>query len=162
MSARSACSRGPHRRVGQSGQSGAPRRLEYRLCPACLDRFESAAENCFERGRSPAQFALRLCGVGDRIPQHEIELAAGQQWRAAGYPRERNPGGRRPMTIDMLEGRHRQWVDRLGSLRTCDGAGFDAAKIVPYAYRHTYAQRHADAGVPIDVLAELQYLITGT
>ena len=24
-----------------------------------------------------------------------------------------------------------------------------------YAYRHTYAQRHADAGVPIDVLAEL-------
>ena len=27
--------------------------------------------------------------------------------------------------------------------------------IIPYAYRHTYAQRHADAGVPIDVLAEL-------
>lgn len=27
--------------------------------------------------------------------------------------------------------------------------------MVPYAYRHTYAQRHADAGVPIDVLAEL-------
>ncbi|MGH3185019.1 MAG: hypothetical protein ACRDOE_24365, partial [Streptosporangiaceae bacterium] len=25
----------------------------------------------------------------------------------------------------------------------------------PYAYRHSYAQRHADAGVPIDVLAEL-------
>ena len=24
-----------------------------------------------------------------------------------------------------------------------------------YCYRHTYAQRHADAGVPIDVLAEL-------
>lgn len=26
---------------------------------------------------------------------------------------------------------------------------------MPYAYRHTYAQRHADAGVAIDVLAEL-------
>ena len=26
---------------------------------------------------------------------------------------------------------------------------------MPYAYRHSYAQRHADAGVPIDVLAEL-------
>jgi integrase len=24
-----------------------------------------------------------------------------------------------------------------------------------YAYRHTYAQRHADAGVPVDVLREL-------
>jgi len=28
-----------------------------------------------------------------------------------------------------------------------DRAMFDAAKIVPYAYRHSYAQRHADAGV---------------
>ena len=66
-----------------------------------------------------------------------------------------NPGGRRSMTIDMLEGRHREWADGLGPLRTRDGAVFDTAKIVPYAYRHTYAQRHADAGVPIDVLAEL-------
>ena len=37
-------------------------------------------------------------------------------------------------------------------LRTRDGTEFDKTKIVPYAYRHTYAQRHADAGVPIDVL----------
>lgn len=37
-------------------------------------------------------------------------------------------------------------------LRTADGAEFDKRKIVPYAYRHTYAQRHADAGVGIDVL----------
>ena len=66
-----------------------------------------------------------------------------------------NPDGRKPMTIDMLEGRHREWVDRLGPLRTRDGTEFDKAKITPYAYRHTYAQRHADAGVPIDVLAEL-------
>src|SRR5215470_2110867 len=66
-----------------------------------------------------------------------------------------NPDGRKPMTIDMLEGRHREWADQLGPLRTRDGAEFDTAKIVPYAYRHTYAQRHADAGVPIDVLAEL-------
>ena len=55
----------------------------------------------------------------------------------------------------MLEGRHREWVTALGPLRTRDGAEFDPAKVVPYAYRHTYAQRHADAGVPIDVLAEL-------
>jgi integrase len=66
-----------------------------------------------------------------------------------------NPDGRKPMTIDMLEGRHREWVGRLGPLRTGDGSEFDKAKITPYAYRHTYAQRHADAGVPIDVLAEL-------
>jgi len=66
-----------------------------------------------------------------------------------------NPDGRKPMTIDMFEGRHREWVDALGPLHTRDGATVDPAKITPYAYRHTYAQRHADAGVPIDVLAEL-------
>jgi hypothetical protein len=27
--------------------------------------------------------------------------------------------------------------------------------LVPYAYRHSYAQRHADAGVPLDVLRDL-------
>ena len=32
---------------------------------------------------------------------------------------------------------------------------FDPALIIPYALRHSYAQRHADAGVPIDVLREL-------
>jgi Phage integrase family len=67
----------------------------------------------------------------------------------------RNPDGRRPISIAMLEDRHRQWSRGLGTLRSRDGAEFDNTKIVPYAYRHTYAQRHADAGVPIDVLAEL-------
>lgn len=32
---------------------------------------------------------------------------------------------------------------------------FDKSKIFPYAYRHTYAQRHSDAGVPVDVLQQL-------
>ena len=35
------------------------------------------------------------------------------------------------------------------------GTEFDRAKIVPYAYRHTYAQRHADAGIAVDVLSQL-------
>jgi len=40
-------------------------------------------------------------------------------------------------------------------LRTGDGREFDKARVIPYAYRHTYAQRHADAGVAPDVLREL-------
>lgn len=40
-------------------------------------------------------------------------------------------------------------------LTTSDGVEFDKRRIVLYAYRHSYAQRHADAGVPIDVLREL-------
>ena len=38
---------------------------------------------------------------------------------------------------------------------TVDGTEYDKSRIVLYAYRHTYAQRHADAGVGIDVLREL-------
>src|SRR5690349_6030604 len=41
------------------------------------------------------------------------------------------------------------------TMRTRDGIEVDKSKITPYVYRHCYAQRHADAGVPIDVLAEL-------
>jgi integrase len=67
----------------------------------------------------------------------------------------RNPGGRRAVSTDTLDQRHREWVDSLGTLRTRDGAEFDKARATPYAYRHSYAQRHADAGVPIDVLAQL-------
>ena len=34
-------------------------------------------------------------------------------------------------------------------------APFDRSLITPYAFRHSYAQRHADAGVPVEVLKEL-------
>jgi len=53
------------------------------------------------------------------------------------------------------------WVARTGpidgELRGPDGrpVPFDASLITPYALRHSYAQRHADAGVPVDVLKEL-------
>jgi len=67
----------------------------------------------------------------------------------------RNPEGRTAMSIAMLDERHRDWVASLPTLRTRDGVEVDKTRLVPYAYRHTYAQRHADSGVPIDVLAEL-------
>jgi integrase len=67
----------------------------------------------------------------------------------------RNPDGHKAISRSTLEARHREWVTTLATLRTRDGIEFNTVKLVPYAYRHTYAQRHADAGVPIDVLAEL-------
>ncbi|MFA4085279.1 site-specific integrase [Mycobacteroides salmoniphilum] len=36
-----------------------------------------------------------------------------------------------------------------------DAVPFDRSKISAYSFRHTYAQRHADAGTPPDVLKEL-------
>ncbi len=67
----------------------------------------------------------------------------------------RNPDGTRAITAFSLAFAHRTWIKRMPELVTADGVDFDKAKIVLYAYRHTYAQRHADAGVGIDVLREL-------
>ncbi len=61
---------------------------------------------------------------------------------------------------------HRTWVDALPDFlvpTTVEERGqavtrmlpFDKSRIFPYAYRHSYAQRHADAGVAPDVLKEL-------
>ncbi|HEY5149179.1 MAG TPA: tyrosine-type recombinase/integrase [Mycobacterium sp.] len=53
------------------------------------------------------------------------------------------------------------WVKQIGTIHGDllgpDGrpAPFDTSLITPYALRHCYAQRHADAGVPVDVLREL-------
>ncbi len=69
--------------------------------------------------------------------------------------RVRNPDGRKAISTTTLAARHRDWLAALPILRTQDGTEFDKTRVVPYAYRHSYAQRHADAGVPIDVLAEL-------
>jgi integrase len=53
------------------------------------------------------------------------------------------------------------WTGQIGAIDSeLPGAGgapapFDPSLITPYALRHSYAQRHADAGVPVDVLKEL-------
>lgn len=55
----------------------------------------------------------------------------------------------------------RAWVERIptidGELVGPNGepAPFERSLVIPYALRHSYAQRHADAGVPVDVLKEL-------
>lgn len=66
-----------------------------------------------------------------------------------------NRDGVKPIPLSSLDKAHREWVDSLPVLRTGDGREFDKARVIPYAYRHTYAQRHADAGVAPDVLREL-------
>jgi integrase len=107
---------------------------------------------------------------GRRLPisEHTATLITAQQQRVRArftdtplgelklLPTDRrNPGGRRGITGFSLAFAHRVWVERLGVLRTTDGIEYDKTKIVLYAYRHSYAQRHADAGVPVEVLREL-------
>jgi len=75
-----------------------------------------------------------------------------------------NPMGRKP--LPPVSDRHREWIDALPDFlvpTTIETDGllvtkmlpFDRAKIFCYAYRHTYAQRHADAGIEPDVLRKL-------
>ncbi|MFE2159099.1 hypothetical protein ACFW9M_14960 [Streptomyces lydicus] len=77
-----------------------------------------------------------------------------------------NPDGMKPISTNWVGCLHREWVDSLPEFLVptvveIDGGRitkmlpFDKAKIFLYAYRHTYAQRHADAGVPVDVLKVL-------
>ncbi len=66
-----------------------------------------------------------------------------------------NPHGRRAISENQLGQRRRTWIEQLPALLVADGTEFDKTRVVPYAYRHTYAQRHADAGVPVDVLSQL-------
>jgi HPt (histidine-containing phosphotransfer) domain-containing protein len=78
---------------------------------------------------------------------------------------KKNPRGTKAI-YSISEG-HRSWVDSLpdflvpiiveeeGGEPVTRLMPFDKTRIFPYAYRHTYAQRHADADVAPDVLEEL-------
>jgi integrase len=130
--------------------------------------------NCLSRDKDEAAVLVydnaKAHRLGRRLPISEATAAVitGQQQRVrAMFPdtpiaelallptTRRNPHGRTPISIDMLDARHREWVSDLPILCARGGLEINKTKIVPYVYRHCYAQRHADAGVPIDVLAEL-------
>jgi integrase len=118
---------------------------------------------------------------GRRLPIPEATAAAimAQQQRVRQrFPHEppdhltllptpaRNPHGRRSITDNSVTSRQRKWVDALPDIlvplavevdgkTTTKMLPFNKKRIFPYSFRHTYAQRHADAGVPVDVLREL-------
>lgn len=77
------------------------------------------------------------------------------------FPAKRARGKHPHMGTQALSSAVRFWADSLPRLDSNipDGEGnplpFDRSAIFPYAFRHTYAQRHADAGVPVDVLRDL-------
>jgi integrase len=67
-----------------------------------------------------------------------------------------NPDGTKPMHAETFGNAHREFIDQIADLLLDeDNNPFDRRRVVPYAYRHSYAQRHADQGVAPDVLREL-------
>ena len=130
--------------------------------------------DCLDRDRDGAPVLVydnhKAARLGRRLPVSEATarlITAQQAWTRARFPRTpaaglkllptvlANPDGRKGIRTESLSERHRTWIDALPPLLRADGSAYDKAKITLYAYRHTYAQRHADAGVPADVLREL-------
>jgi integrase len=71
-------------------------------------------------------------------------------------PRRRcNPTGRLAMASPTLSNRVAKWIKRIPPLIDEDGSAFGSEHVYLYALRHSYAQRHADAGVAIDTLQKL-------
>lgn len=129
----------------------------------CLDRDSDGAPVLVYDNHKAARLGRRL-----PVSESTAQLVADQQaWTRARFPQTpaaglkllptvfANPDGRKGIRTESLSERHRTWADALPPLLRADGSEYDKAKITLYAYRHTYAQRHADAGVPVDVLREL-------
>ncbi|MER7408111.1 tyrosine-type recombinase/integrase [Streptomyces sp. NPDC000070] len=77
------------------------------------------------------------------------------------FPSITDHSGFAHMGASSLANSMREWVAAIPVLLSdeLDEHGsrmpFDRTLIFPYAFRHSYAQRHADAGIPVDVLKEL-------
>ena len=69
--------------------------------------------------------------------------------------RKCNPTGRLPVISPTLSYRVSTWVRTIPTLLDENGSAFPTESVYLYALRHSYAQRHADAGVPLDTLQKL-------
>ena len=132
----------------------------------CLARDTSGAVLVWDNHKSKRH--------GRRLPILQSTADAIQRWaeRRLELP---VPDGSTPYLFPAIAARAREpylrtvnlnrairlWVDGLERLDTndVDDLGnpipFDRTLIYPYAFRHSYAQRHADNGTPIDVLRDL-------
>ncbi len=143
----------------------------------CLD-YDEDADVTGERRRSPVLVhdMPKVDKVGCRLPIHDREavIITAQQTRVAAefpatptrllalFPRPlKNPDGTRPLATAHLQRAMRDWVTALPRLDASerDAAGrpvpFPRDTVTPYAFRHSFAQRHADAGTPLDALKDL-------
>ena len=108
--------------------------------------------------------------LGRRLPILESTAKAISDWKeirkslSSSSPEYLFPGStitEKHLSSNALSGAIRTWVRGLESLNSDeidpngDPVPFDRSKIHPYAFRHSYAQRHADNGTPVDVLRQL-------
>ena len=144
---------------------------------ACLDYDEHTGDDGKRRASPVLVHDMpKVFKTGCRLPVHDREAAiiTAQQARVraafpgtppdrlALFPRPlKNPDGTKPIAAAHLQRAMRAWVTALprldGPERGADGCllPFPRELVFPYAFRHSFAQRHADAGTPVDTLKEL-------
>ncbi|MGH2928207.1 MAG: tyrosine-type recombinase/integrase, partial [Solirubrobacteraceae bacterium] len=69
--------------------------------------------------------------------------------------RQLNPEGTEPISTSHFDWVIRGWVRGLPELIGPSGEQYPRERVIPYAFRHSFAQRHADNSTPIDVLATM-------
>jgi integrase len=147
------------------------------LAFACLDYDEHIGDDGQRRASPVLVHDMAKVGkFGCRLPIHERDAAiiTAQQARVRTafpdtptdhlvlFPRPlKNPDGSKPIATAQLQRMMRAWVGALprldGPERGADGRllPFPRERVFPYTFRHSFAQRHADAGTPVDTLKEL-------
>lgn len=107
-----------------------------------------------------------------RLPVDQSTAAIIEQWHArlttlhippgcAGYrfpaPGARNRARRGHLNANQFRKAANAWIDMIPQPTgfSEDAANFPASNIDLYGFRHSFAQRHADNGTPVDVLRDL-------
>jgi integrase len=164
---------GPDRRAMVELQASVGRRTGE-LCALRLEclGYEELADEAGQLCRAPVLVhdMPKVGIVGYRLPIDEetAEVVRAQQLRVADrYPGTgrqalalfptlgMNPRGTKGMNVATFDLHFREWLEALPELRGEDGEPYDRQGITCYSFRHSFAQRHADNGTPIEVLAEL-------
>jgi integrase len=144
---------------------------------ACLDYDEHTGQDGMRRSSPVLVHDMpKVHKTNCRLPIHdrEAKIITAQQARVrAAYPGTpvqrlvlfprplKNPDGTQAIGTSHLQREMRGWVQALERLdgperdRAGQPVPFPRERVIPYAFRHSFAQRHADAGTPVDTLKEL-------
>ena len=143
-----------------------------RLMATCLERTEFVDEQTGEL-QSAWVLVHDMPKVGVKnfrlfIAQSTAELIIEQRDRVVArypgtplarlrlFPREKlNPHGTLPVYSARLSWAFRRWLRWIPKLVGPSSEEFPREWVIPYAFRHSFAQRHADNGTPLDVLAAM-------
>lgn len=132
----------------------------------CLERQDGEYALVYDNHKSQRlRRRLPITGATAKAIQHWQDYRAGldlpastRAWLFPSWGESCGPGH---LSTNRLVRAIRDWVSAIpvldSDLPGPEGspAPFDRRLIYPYAFRHSYAQRHADAGVAVEILSEL-------